>query len=79
MAGSTIEQLKALKVLTRPASAATARPTGDAEQYAGQYVAYADEWTGDEVRREIVCAAADPERVLGGSPRCRRRRSRPAD
>ena len=58
MAWSTLEQLKALRAAAR-------KPAIDREdrilhqKYAGQYVAYTDDWNGDELVRTVVAATPD--------------------
>ncbi len=69
MAWSTLEQLKAHKALN-PTRVAALRESSLAmsEKYAGQYVAYTNDWNGDELARVIVIAtpdAAEFSRLLG--------------
>jgi len=58
MAWSTLEQLKALRASAR-------KPALDREdrilhqKYVGQYVAYTDDWNGDELVRTVVAATPD--------------------
>jgi hypothetical protein len=58
MEWSTLEQLRAWNTPTRQASRARARCLLD-EKYPGQYVAYTDDWNGEELVRTVVAASAD--------------------
>lgn len=58
MEWSTLEQLKAWSTPARRASRARARQLLE-EKYPGRYVAYTDEWSGEELVRTVVAASPD--------------------
>lgn len=77
MAETTLEQIKTLRAKT-PAQKAALLEAGYAmdERYAGHFVAYTDDWNGDELVRTVVAAAVDPsefQRLMAAlEPRARR-------
>lgn len=69
---ATIEELKARHAKT-PAQIAALRAADQRlfEKHPGEYVAYADAWSGDTLHREVVIAAASAaefQRLLAALP-----------